>query len=118
MKRLRLKIISTIIAILGVLGITRLWPSQVPLDIAEFNSLYNEPNDVTEGPLKVYHLGHSLVGRDMPIMLQQLAGAEHTFSSQLGWGTPLKAHFEEEIEINGYEEENDHPNFQHIRLLD
>ena len=112
MKKLRLKVISAIIAILGVLGLTRFWQSPMPLDSTVFNSLYSEPDKVTEGPLKVYHLGHSLVARDMPAMLQQLAGSEHDYRSQLGWGTPLKAHYEDDVEINGFDEENNHPNFQ------
>lgn len=63
-----------------------------------------------EAPLRVYHLGHSLVGRDMPAMLAQLAGHEH--ASQLGWGTPLRAHWEEGVEITGFAEENAHPHFR------
>ena len=34
------------------------------------------PAPVATGPLQVYHLGHSLVGRDMPVMLTQLAAAD------------------------------------------
>lgn len=60
-----------------------------------------------EGPLRVYHLGHSLVGRDMPVMLAQLAGHDH--ASQLGWGTPLRAHWEDRVEITGFAAENAHP---------
>lgn len=55
-------------------------------------------------PLNVYHLGHSLVGKDMPHMVAQLAGQGHTWNSQLGWGTPLKSHWEPDIEIAGFEE--------------
>lgn len=58
------------------------------------------------GPLRVYHLGHSLVGRDMPAMLAQLAGHDH--ASQLGWGTPLRAHWEDRVEITGFATENAH----------
>ena len=39
-------------------------------------------------PLATYHLGHSLVGRDMPAMLAQMAGHDH--ASQLGWGASLR----------------------------
>ena len=45
-------------------------------------------------PLNVYHLGHSLVGSDMPHMLAQLAGNGHSWNSQLGSGTSLKQHWE------------------------
>jgi len=62
------------------------------------------------GPLRVYHLGHSLVGRDMPAMLAQMAG--HTHASQLGWGTPLRAHWEPAVAITGFEQENAHPAFR------
>lgn len=62
-------------------------------------------------PLRVYHLGHSLVGRDMPAMLEQLAGDGHSHASQLGWGTSLRAHWDPDEPINGFEQENNHPNF-------
>ena len=66
--------------------------------------------------LRVFHLGHSLVGRDMPAMLEQLArtgGIEgHGYESQLGWGTSLREHFEPDLEINGFDAENDHPRFR------
>ncbi|MDT8857318.1 hypothetical protein RNZ50_20215 [Paracoccaceae bacterium Fryx2] len=57
------------------------------------------------GALRVYHLGHSLVGRDMPAMLAQLAG--HGFASQLGWGASLRQHWGAEP-VPGFEVENDH----------
>ncbi len=71
---------------------------------------YETPLPLPTGPLKVFHLGHSLVGRDMPSMLAQLAGHEH--ASQLGWGTPLKAHWEPDEAIQGFEVENAHDHFR------
>lgn len=68
-----------------------------------------------ENGLRVFHLGHSLVGRDMPAMLAQLAGERHSYDSQLGWGTSLKEHWEPEVPINGFEAENDHPRFRPAR---
>lgn len=68
-----------------------------------------------EGGLRVFHLGHSLVGRDMPAMLAQLAGKGHGYESQLGWGTTLKQHWRPDAPIKGFEEENDHPRFRHAR---
>ena len=65
--------------------------------------------------LRVFHLGHSLVGRDMPAMLAQLAGDKHRYESQLGWGTSLKEHYEPSETINGFEQENDHPRFRPAR---
>lgn len=63
------------------------------------------------GPLSVYHLGHSLVNRDMPAMLAQLAPKGHGYASQLGWGTTLKAHWGD-AEITGFDAENAHPHFR------
>lgn len=64
------------------------------------------------GPRAVFHLGHSLVGRDMPAMLAQLAGPGHRYASQLGWGASLRAHWEPSVEIAGFEAENEHPAYQ------
>lgn len=74
------------------------------------SALYTTPLSPPEGPQSVFHLGHSLVGRDMPAMLAQLAGHDH--ASQLGWGTPLKAHWEPGSEIAGFDAENDHSAFR------
>ncbi len=75
-------------------------------------ALYTTPLAPPEKPLRVFHIGHSLVSRDMPAMLEQLAGAGHDHRSQLGWGTPLKAHWEPDVPINGFEMENAHPRYQ------
>lgn len=88
-----------------------------PLDDAAMAVLYARPAPVPEAPLAVFHLGHSLVGRDMPAMLQQLAdaappGPGHSHASQLGWGTSLKEHWEPDQPINGFEVENDHPAYR------
>ncbi|TGD67435.1 hypothetical protein EYC08_01880 [Tabrizicola sp. WMC-M-20] len=58
------------------------------------------------GPVAVYHLGHSLVGRDMPLMLAQMARHDH--ASQLGWGSSLKDHWTGDVA--GFETENAHAN--------
>ena len=77
------------------------------------------PLTAPEGGLRVFHLGHSLVGRDMPAMLEQMArfarlrGHEH--HSQLGWGTSLREHWEPDVPINGFEAENAHPRFRPAR---
>ena len=62
-------------------------------------------------PMTVFHLGHSLVNRDMPAMLAQLAPPGHQYDSQLGWGTTLQAHWGD-APINGFEAENAHPRFR------
>jgi hypothetical protein len=64
-----------------------------------------------QSPLTVFHLGHSLVNRDMPAMLAQLAPPGHAYDSQLGWGTTLQAHWGD-APINGFEAENAHPRFR------
>lgn len=56
------------------------------------------------GPLATYHLGHSLVGRDMPAMLAQMAGHDH--ASQLGWGASLAQH--RRGDVPGFAAENAH----------
>jgi hypothetical protein len=83
-----------------------------PIDRAAFDALYHAPLSPPEGPLQVYHLGHSLVGRDMPAMLAQLAGAGHGFASQLGWGATLKSHWDPDTPVKGFEAENIHPEFR------
>jgi hypothetical protein len=83
------------------------------LSAQDLAALYDTALPAPTGPLTVYHLGHSLVGRDMPAMLAQLAG--HSHASQLGWGTPLKAHWEPDEPIQGFETENAHPNYKDAR---
>jgi hypothetical protein len=78
-------------------------------------ALYSAPLPAPDGPLRVYHLGHSLVGRDMPAMLAQLAPAGHRYDSQLGWGTSLREHWEPDVPINGFEAENAHTRYRDAR---
>ena len=79
-----------------------------PLSEAELAARYTDPLPPPPKALSVYHLGHSLVGRDMPAMLSQLGGHDHAL--QLGWGASLKAHWTGDIP--GFEEENATPRFQ------
>ncbi|WP_232825032.1 hypothetical protein [Primorskyibacter marinus] len=83
-----------------------------PLDQGAFEALYETPLASAEAPLRVYHLGHSLVGRDMPVMLAQLAEDGHSFNSQLGWGANLREHWEPDIPVKGFEQENTHAQFR------
>lgn len=82
---------------------------------SDFSAQYT-PLSPPEKPLRVYHLGHSLVGRDMPAMVAQLADGVmakgYQYESQLGWGTSLKQHWEPDEPINGFENENDHARFR------
>lgn len=73
------------------------------------------PLEPPAGPLKVYHLGHSLVGQDMPYMLAQLAGPGHRWNSQLGWGVTLKEHWEPDLEIRGFDDSNAAPVYRDAR---
>lgn len=70
------------------------------------------PLPPVNGPLRVYHLGHSLVGRTMPAMLAQLAPEGNRYESQLGWGTSLKEHWDPDLPINGFDTENAHDRFR------
>lgn len=84
-----------------------------PLDEAAFAARLADPLPAPAGPLRVYHLGHSLVGRDMPAMLAQLAGPGHVSHSQLGWGASLMQHWQGKV--LGFEAENTHPAFRPAR---
>ena len=48
----------------------------------------------------------------MPAMLAQLAPDGHRYESQLGWGASMREHWEPDVEIPGYDLENDHPRFR------
>jgi hypothetical protein len=88
------------------------WAQHTPKGQAKAQALYATPLPGPAGGLRVFHLGHSLVGRDMPAMLAQLAGTDHHYASQLGWGTSLKQHWEPDLAINGFAQENDHARFR------
>lgn len=75
-------------------------------------ALYRTPLPAPPGGMDVFHLGHSLTGRDMPAMVAQLATAAgidgHRHHSQLGWGTSLRTHWEAGEPITGFDDMN-HP---------
>lgn len=75
---------------------------------------YATPLSAPEGPIAVFHIGHSLVNRNMPAMLAQLAGEGHRYESQLGWGATLRSHWGD-IPVNGAEVENAHPHYRDAR---
>lgn len=104
--RLKKILIAPALFILAALG---LYSRQAaPLDPQAFTALYDTPAPAPQGPRQVYHLGHSLVGRDMPAMLAQLAGEGHGYASQLGWGATLRSHWEPDVPVKGFEAENAH----------
>jgi hypothetical protein len=113
--RLKLRSSSLVVLMLAGLGLGRCDDAQAPLDRTAFEALYAEPVVVKPGPQRVFHVGHSLVGRDMPAMLSQLAGQGHGYESQLGWGATLKSHWEPDTPVNGFETENAHPRFRDAR---
>lgn len=98
------RIILTAIAVAAGLALWRAWPKP-GLDDAAWRAAFDTPLSPPPGPIPTYHLGHSLVGRDMPAMLAQLAG--HSFHSQLGWGASLGDHWNDAV--NGFATENAHP---------
>lgn len=102
-------------ALVGAGGFLALGAGVRRRDAARARAVLDMPVVAPETPLNVFHLGHSLVGRDMPAMLAQLAPAGHDYASQLGWGTPLLAHWEPDVPVNGFETENDHPKFAPAR---
>lgn len=88
---------------------------QKSLSPEALDAMYAQPLPPPDKPLRVFHLGHSLVNRDMPVMLEQLAIAGHDHRSQLGWGATLQSHWEPDIPVNGFEQENAHPRYQDAR---
>lgn len=91
--RLKLRSSALVMLVLAGLGLPRC-DRPAPLDIAAFDALYADPAPVAPGPKRVYFIGHSLIGRDMPAMLAQLSAADNGgYESQLGWGASLKSHW-------------------------
>ncbi|MDD7971574.1 hypothetical protein [Roseinatronobacter alkalisoli] len=106
-------------AVLGMAGLSGvagagLWwlyprpPAQLTDDA--FRASYAHPLPAPATGLPVYHLGHSLVGHDMPAFIAQLAEsagfAGHGFHSQLGWGSSLRDHWDPAHPVNGFAEMN------------
>lgn len=96
-------------AVAVVLAVLRATIPATP-DAQAFAGRYAEPLPPLGRPMRIYHLGHSLTGRDMPAMLAQLSGAGHVYGSQLGWGASLRQHWQGDA-IPGFAEENAHPAF-------
>lgn len=105
----------TLTAVILAAALWALWPRPRLPDAATIAAAYAAPLPPPDHPLSVYHLGHSLVGRDMPAMLAQLAGPGYRYDLQLGWGTSLKEHWEPDLPINGFEAENATPHFRPAR---
>lgn len=108
--RLRRHTPHVLIKALSACGLIRRAPEPAGNDVIE--RLYAKPPHPFKGPVSVYFIGHSLMGRDMPAMLAQLAGEDHTYDIQLGWGATLQSHWEPDIPVNGFAEENAHANYR------
>ncbi|MCL4068722.1 hypothetical protein M3484_19325 [Pseudomonas sp. GX19020] len=109
MKKPILLLAGAILACVVLLGAVLSLPFVLPgaalgreLSQEEFAARYEVPLAPPVGPVAVYHLGHSLTGRDMPAILAGFAG--HDWNSQLGWGASLNAH--RKGEVAGMAEEN------------
>lgn len=109
------------LGILAILGLAALPQPSAPHDPGlDVRGQYAEKRNPPHAALRVFHLGHSLVGRNMPVMLAQLAdagqghgqGRGHDHALQLGWGTSLREHFEPDLTINGFELENATPRYR------
>jgi putative flippase GtrA len=112
-RRAGVAMIGGVGALAGMAGLNVLLPfAAAPLPPAIVELAPDTPRPLElQGPLKVYHLGHSLVGRDMPAMLAQLAGSGHDYGLQLGWGTSLSQHLAGPDAVFGFAEENTTPRF-------
>lgn len=97
-------------------GLAAVWWRSAPAgpSDAAMELRYAAPLPPPDRQLAVFHIGHSLVNRDMPSMLAQLSGEGHRYESQLGWGAPLRSHWGE-IPLAGFEVENAHPRYRDAR---
>lgn len=110
LKRLILFVLTPVLVILAALGLYQRDPA--PLDAETFEALYTEPAPAPQAQRNLFHLGHSLIGHDTPAMLAQLAGDRHDYANQLGWGSPLRQHWDPEEPINGFDAENNHDRYR------
>lgn len=108
---MRMQLVAAIVAGLAVTAaaVWWLWPARGLSDEA-FAALYAEPLAPPAAPVDVYHLGHSLVGQDMPAMLAAAGG--HDWAAQLGWGASLKNHLDGAVP--GFDEANANDHFQPV----
>lgn len=106
-----MRLVLLILLVVVVLGAGAWWLWSKPrLPAPEVViAAYAQPVPAPKGPMQVYFLGHSLVNQDMPAMLAQLAPEGHRYNSQLGWGTPMRAHWEDDVDILGFDESNAQP---------
>ncbi len=110
-RKLSRKLPALALMLLSACGLVRCAPD--PMGQDAIKALYDRPLAPPEAPRDIYYIGHSLIARDMPAMVAQLADApEGSYESQLGWGAELEAHWEPDVALSGAEIENDHPRFR------
>ncbi len=112
-------ILTAMIAGAAVIGASAVWwiwrapESLERLSKEAVAALYEAPVSPPQTALKVYYLGHSLIGPQIPAFTRQLAEAagfaDARYHSQLGWGTSLMDHWDPARPINGFAEMNDSP---------
>jgi hypothetical protein len=106
----RIKLMAAGLAMVAAVGAAAAYLAPSPtLSDEAFAAAYASPLSPVKAPLTVFHLGHSLVGRDMPAMLAQMVPG-HDYASQLGWGATMKGHWDGDVP--GFKEENAHPRFE------
>ena len=89
--RLKRRSATLLFLLLGACGIVTRCTTPEPVDDTTFNALYETPLEAPDEPLKVYHLGHSLVGQDMPgDACASWRATGTTSNSQLGWGSFMR----------------------------
>lgn len=115
MSRINRRILAGIAAA-TLTGFWFFWPFMpgTALSAQAFAARYDAALPAPSGPQKVFHLGHSLVGRDMPAMLAVLAGHDH--ASQLGWGASMQNHWQDAVA--GFATENAHPAYRPAGSVD
>ncbi|MGY6704050.1 hypothetical protein [Roseinatronobacter sp.] len=100
------------VALLG-LALWHMLSGPRPLSASDRAALYTPPLSAPHAGQTVYHLGHSLVGHDVPAFITQLAESagfgDHVFNSQLGWGTSLREHWDPAHPVNGFDDMNATP---------
>lgn len=109
------RLLLILLPVVVALSVAAYWVFPRAPSAAVIKSAYGTSLPPVSGPLRVFHLGHSLVGRDMPAMLAQLAGPDHGYESQLGSGTTLKEHWEPDLPIRDFDVANDNPQFRPAR---
>lgn len=109
-RSLRRRLPHAALLFLSACGLARCAPE--PVDQAVIDRLYAAPASLPEGGERVYFIGHSLIGKDMPAMQAQLAPEGHGYESQLGWGAEMQAHWEPDVPLSGGDVENAHPRFR------